>query len=235
MVTCRYWIKRGQWISCPEGCTSKTQLSGQFYAKHLSHSSSVSLGLNQSLNCEFLVLMKWNLLSGLWSRNHQHQSHILRTTTFFGNNSWTLGQEFKVLQWDFQKPLWKLCGPVQSSFVKPRVSSEPCCPPTCRCFLRLYWAFCLILHVCKHCKIRFSLIVPGMYFVKGRPRGERSGRNIDWERERKTGKKQRGGIYMEEQNKDREKLLINNIIYMKYKRIQPAPVIWDIPDLIQML
>lgn len=40
---------------------------------------------------------------------------------------------------------------------------------------------------------------------------------------------------MEEQNKDREKLLINNIIYMKYKRIQPAPVLWDIPDLIQML
>lgn len=150
MVTCRYWIKRGQWISCPEGCTSKTQLSGQFYAKHLSHSSSVSLGLNQCLNCEFLVLMKWNLLSGLWSRNHQHQSHILRTTTFFGNNSWTLGQEFKVLQWDFQKPLWKLCGPVQSSFVKPRVSSEPCCPPTCRCFLRLYWAFCLILQTLQN-------------------------------------------------------------------------------------
>lgn len=46
---------------------------------------------------------------------------------------------------------------------------------------------------------------------------------IEKEEGRKTGKKHRGGSYVKEKNKEREKLLINNIIYMKYKRVQPAP------------
>lgn len=139
----------------------------------------------------------------------------------------------------FSKALFGSCaGPVQSSFVKPRVSPEPCCPPTCRCLLRLYQVFWLILHVCKHCKIRFSLIVAGYVFCKSEAM-RREIREKYWLRERKAGrlgKKQRSGSYIKEQNKDREKLLINNIIYMKYKRSsQPGPVLGDTPDLIQML
>lgn len=131
--------------------------------------------------------MKWNRLSGLW--NHQHQSCILRRTAFFRNNFWILHQEFKMLQWHFSNTLLGSCaGPVQSSFVKPRVSSELCCSPTCRCLLRFYWAFCLILHACKHCKvIRSGLIVAGYVFCKSEAM-RREIREKYWLRKRKAGR-----------------------------------------------
>lgn len=80
-------------------------------------------------------------------------------------------------------------GPTQSSFVKPAIRTLSHAIHL-SAGVYVYRAFCLVLYVCKHCKvIRFSLIVAGFVFCKGEAvRRKNKEKNQVGFRKRKAGR-----------------------------------------------